>query len=96
MLAASNSSQASLQQRFRTFQFLFATMIVHEVGGHLLLTFIGNGRPLTPPELSAPQYGTINDGESGRCLELRLFGGNTEYYVDPSQGSGQVCLIWSA
>jgi hypothetical protein len=91
MVAASNSSQPALQQRFRTFQFLFATTFVHEVGGHLLVTFLSNGTlPFTPAHLSAPGYGIGRRGESGRYLELSLFGGNTEYYRDPRQDKGQV------
>lgn len=90
MLAASDSSRAELQQRFRNFQFLFATTFVHEVGGHLLITFLGNGRPITPPDISAPRYGSDDVGESGRYLELNLFGGNTEYFRDSKQDNGQV------
>lgn len=90
MLVVSNSSQTAHQQRFRSFQFLFATTFVHEVGCHLLVTFLGNGRPITPPQLTAPNYGSFTNGESGRYLELNLFGGNTKYFHDPTQDSGQV------
>jgi hypothetical protein len=90
MLAVSNSSQKANQQRFRTFQFLFATTFVHEVGGHLLVTFLGNGRPITPPQITGPNYGSVTNGESGRFLELNLFGGNTEYFHDATQDKGQV------
>jgi len=89
LAAASNSSQAARQQRFRTFQFLFATIFVHEVGGHLRVTFLGNGRPITPPQITALNYGSLTNGESGRYLELNLFGGNTEYFHDPTQDNSQ-------
>lgn len=77
-------------QSFRNFQFLFATTLVHEAGGHLLVTFLGNGRPYTPAHMTAPGYSSYPLGESGRYLELRLFGGTTEYFQGPSQDMRKV------
>ena len=91
MLTASSSGN---MQRFRDFQFLFATTLVHEAGGHLLIAFLWKGRLLTPSGVSAPGYGTDRAGESGRWLELRLFGGTTEYYRDPSHDDQQVCISY--
>ena len=90
MLAAATRNDA---QRFRDFQFLFATTLVHEAGGHLFMGFLWKGRLLTPPHISAPGYGSQagveTSGEAGRWLELRLFGGTTEYYRDLSQDDQQ-------
>lgn len=70
--------------------FLFATTLVHEAGGHVFMTFLNNGRALTPSSVPAPAYDNGNFGESGRYLELRLFGGTTEYFRGPSQDMRQV------
>jgi hypothetical protein len=68
--------------RFRTFQFIFAVAIVHEIGGHLLVTFLTNGRSDSPLALGVQGYNGRNIGESGRWLELSLFGGTSEFYRD--------------
>ena len=90
MLASANSGNNNIQQRFRNFQFLFATTLVHEVGRHVLVTYLANGRLITPPNLTAHTYGTPFNGESGRYLETHLFGGNTEFYRDNTQDNNQV------
>lgn len=86
------SSDGTNGPRFRTFQFLFANTFVHEVGAHLLITFLGQGRPITPPTIGAatPGYSINGAGESGRRLETMLFQGTIEYYRDPSQDAHQV------
>ncbi|RMZ37048.1 hypothetical protein CA14_006292 [Aspergillus flavus] len=76
-------------QNFRNFQFLFATMFTHEVGAHLLVTFLRNGRVNTPPTITVQGYGSRTVGESGRFLEAYLFGGTTEYYRAASQDMHQ-------
>jgi hypothetical protein len=86
MVASSDSAS-----RFPTFQFMFAVMFVHEIGGHLLVTFLTNGRrPFTPPSMSAAGFGNEDDGESGRYFEHILWGGTMAFYRDPAQGSSQV------
>ncbi|KAK2811322.1 hypothetical protein FQN50_002198 [Emmonsiellopsis sp. PD_5] len=71
---------------FRIFQFLFAHTFLHEVGGHMFITYLSQGcRPLTPPTLSHILYGT----EAGRALEREAFGGALEYYCDTSQSMHQ-------
>ncbi|KAG5292539.1 hypothetical protein I7I48_04664 [Histoplasma ohiense] len=75
--------------RFRMFQFLFATTIVHEAGAHLFITYMTNGRVNTPPQITAPGFGTRLVGESGRFYELVLFGGTTEFYRDSQQDDRQ-------
>ena len=77
--------------RFTVFQFMIAVMFVHEVGGHLFITFLSNGqRPLTPPSMRAGNHGDNRVGESGRYLEQILFGGTMSFYRDPAQGDSQV------
>lgn len=76
--------------RFQLYQFMFATTLIHEVGGHLLYTLLCNGRLVTPPHISANGWGTDNTGESGRYLEDILYGGTLAWYKDPAQGNDQV------
>ncbi|KAK2811474.1 hypothetical protein FQN50_002097 [Emmonsiellopsis sp. PD_5] len=86
MVNASNSLSA-----FRRFQFQFANMFFHEIGAHVLVTFLYHGRPTTPPTAIAPGWidqtqlshipGTV--GESGRLLEFFAFGGTLEFYNTP-------------
>lgn len=66
-------------------------MFTHEVGAHLLVTFLRNGRVNTPPTITVQGYGSRTVGESGRFLEAYLFGGTTEYYRAASQDMHQVC-----
>ncbi len=70
--------------RFRTFQFILAMAIFHEVAGHLLITFLSNGRQGTPIGITVNGYTNPRDGlgESGRWLELELFGGTSDFYRD--------------
>lgn len=92
--AGQDNSQASKQQ-FRNFQFAFATTLVHEAGPHILITWLGRGRPDTPPEMAVTGYATSDGqiGESGRFFELFLYGGTTEYYRDLNQDDSQVILL---
>ena len=79
--------------QYRAFHFLFVNMFLHEVGGHLLVTYLTQGRITTPPHIGTEVSGfmsSYNEGESGRYLEVLLFGGNIEFYRDPSQGNNQV------
>jgi hypothetical protein len=86
-MVASSADAAS----FRTFQFMFAVMFVHEAGGHVLVTFLTKGRrPLTPPSISAAGFRGTAEGEAGRYLETVLFGGTMAFYRDPAQGNDQV------
>ena len=79
----------------RTFQFMFANTFVHEVGVHVLITFLGQGRPMTPPQppFDLDGYSDSQAGESGRTLETFLFGGTMEYYRDANHsGNDQVWI----
>lgn len=93
MVQAANSGEA---QKFRTFQFQLANTILHEVGGHLLVTYIGAGRPFTPPTIGHPQYNLLQHGavvptaEAGHNLERRLWRGTLEFYRNPAEDNTQV------
>ncbi|PGG96536.1 hypothetical protein AJ79_09554 [Helicocarpus griseus UAMH5409] len=83
-MVASATSPDSVN--FRIFQFLFAHTFLHEVGGHMLITYLSGGRrPLTPPEMGHGLYGT----EAGRALERVAFRGALEYYCDFNQDDHQ-------
>ncbi|RDW81605.1 uncharacterized protein DSM5745_05162 [Aspergillus mulundensis] len=71
------------RQAYMEWQFMFATVIVHEVGGHMLTTYLGNGGSDTPPAFAVPGYQDgQRAGEAGRFLETQLFGGALEWFVD--------------
>ncbi|KAJ5289219.1 hypothetical protein N7478_002249 [Penicillium angulare] len=72
---------------FWRFHFLIATILAHEVGDHLLITFLNHGRTFTPPDIGVSAYCKAGGGigEAGRMLEICLFGGNLEYYQAPNQ-----------
>lgn len=73
-------------QRFRDFQFLFSILMIHEVGGHLMVSWLGHGRVETPPRIAVTGY-TRHErpdvGEAGRHLEYMWFGGCLEFFYDP-------------
>lgn len=87
MILAANSGQG---QRFRNYQFQLANTLLHEVGGHLLVTYIGTGRPYTPPAINHPLYSSPGRGEAGRSLERKLWGGALEFYRSPAEDDTQV------
>ena len=51
------------------------------------MTFLGQGRLDTPEGITVAEYAEF---ESGRWLEMHLFGGTTEYYRDATQDNQQV------
>ncbi|PGH09007.1 hypothetical protein AJ79_05802 [Helicocarpus griseus UAMH5409] len=101
LMAAADAGTLMADRHFQTFVFQLANTFVHEVGGHLLMTFLSdlivdeNGqmaRPFTPPSVTYSNYGTRDNcvaGESGRALEDILFGESLEYYHDPNGGPRQ-------
>ncbi len=91
MITAGEGTSAMAKQRFRDFQFAFATTLVHEAGPHVMLTCLGHGRLDTPEQLAVTGYtSTEFPGESGRSFEMSVFGGTTEYYRDTRQDDRQV------
>lgn len=89
MIVAGQGTSTIAKGRFKRFQFAFATTIAHEVS-HLLLTWLGKGRPHTPPNLTIQGYGDPDAGEAGRYFEMYAFGGTLEFYRDPQQDNRQV------
>lgn len=78
---------------FQTFMFLFGNMFFHEIGGHILVTYLGKNRLDTPPGVAPASIGYIlapGLGESGRLLEERVLGGTLEAFGDPAHGMRQV------
>ena len=78
---------------FRTWQFIFANILFHEIA-HLFVTFLGNNSTAarTPPHINCglPGYSDgIIRGEAGRWLEYALFGGPFELYPDPHRHDDQ-------
>ncbi|OJD10725.1 hypothetical protein AJ78_08343 [Emergomyces pasteurianus Ep9510] len=93
-LVESMVSSSSSQREFRRYQFLFAHLLFHEIGGHLLITYLYNGRPVTPRGVIAPNWNSQEQeehgaqaGESGRFLESMLFGGTLEFFDSPQVSS---------
>ncbi|KAI9737937.1 MAG: hypothetical protein M1834_009307 [Cirrosporium novae-zelandiae] len=94
-----NAAQNRLDEEFRRFQFMFAMALIHEVGGHLLISFLTSGAGSTP-EMVYPHFFNSAEpsqsGESGRYLEWTLFGGCHEWRENTNQGSRQAgiaCLV---
>jgi len=72
------------------FQFQLATTFFHELA-HVFVTYLGNGRPATPPELNHELYRSMKSGrgESGRFIESKVFSGPLEWTLDPTQDEFQ-------
>ncbi|PGH01797.1 hypothetical protein AJ80_08964 [Polytolypa hystricis UAMH7299] len=82
---------------FRRFQFQFANIFLHEIGGHLLFTYLYDGRPMTPPQMmplswsGQAQPGSSEPaGESGRFLEDVLLQGTLEFFDTPQVSSAWI------
>ena len=80
--AQTNDPLDTNKQHFQAFVFMFAHVLLHELG-HMLVTFLTRGEAVTPPRIRAQVSGYSGKykGEAGRNLELILFGGNLEYYI---------------
>ena len=78
-------------KRFRSFKFVFANTLLHEIG-HVFVTFLTKGRTATPSHLQADVagYSGEHEGEAGRNLETIIFGGTIEYYRDHADDDSQV------
>jgi hypothetical protein len=81
---------------FRRFQFKLIHILLHEIGGHCLITYIYYGRPITPENVIARNWQSEDQydvapgdeqapvaGESGRYLEVVAFGGTMEFFNVP-------------
>ena len=97
MVAAANRAEQTNDRgdydnkRFRTFIFLWANTILHELG-HTLITFLNRGGGETPPHITSEVSGYSSEyrGEAGRNLETILFGGVMQYYQDFADDDSQV------
>lgn len=80
--------------KFRTYHFRFVNMFLHEVAGHVLMTYLTQGRVNTPERFGSGLKGfhDEHEGENGRYLERLLVTGNLEFYRDREQPIGHV---WS-
>lgn len=92
----SNDSNSKESKRYRSFVFLHALTIMHELA-HVFVTYLSRGGTDTPPELDADDI-TNAMGESGAFLEQLIFGGVVIHAHDPNDDAGQVCPcmhLWS-
>ncbi|KAK2763115.1 hypothetical protein FQN54_009750 [Arachnomyces sp. PD_36] len=85
-------NSANTPGAFRRFQFQFANIFLHEIGAHLLFTYLYHGRPTTPynampanwhNQVQPGQSAEAPAGESGRLLEFRAFDGTLEFFGTP-------------
>lgn len=95
---AKNSKDASSKEykRYRTFLFLFAITFLHELG-HLFISFLVKDGRDSPPQLSIDLVDDIHGDstESGRLLEVLLFGGAVVPARDSADDVGQACLYFA-
>lgn len=92
----SNDPNSKESKRYRTFVFLYATTIIHELA-HVFVTYLSRGGTITPPEVNAGDAKNT-EGESGSYLEEQVFGGVVLHPRDPNDDAGQVCPcmhLWS-
>ncbi|KLJ07536.1 hypothetical protein EMPG_16989 [Blastomyces silverae] len=78
---------AESRQVLQRFQFQFVNLFFHEIGGHLLFTYLYHGLPGTPRQVTPPNWcGQDQEeeiGESGRTMETVVFGGTVEFFDIP-------------
>ncbi|MCJ1312799.1 hypothetical protein MMC25_006475 [Agyrium rufum] len=79
--------QAARQPRwFRNYLSHTTYCILHEVAGHMFVTFLNGRRGVTPVDLRHPLPWTKagpNQGESGEYFEYKFFGGMVQWIKDP-------------
>ena len=63
---------------FRAHLFKVANVLFHEMG-HVFLTYLTEGRALTPANINDPTVGISTTGEAGRTLEYTMFGGTLNW-----------------
>ena len=70
------------REDLKTFKFRLANVFLHEIGGHLFMTYLGYGGMRTPPSITGHYHFSgecAEFGESGRRVEKDLFGGNVVF-----------------
>lgn len=84
-------SSSDRPKQLRLWIFWISTIILHEVAGHLLITWLGNGNVNTPVIMNAPTFDPpSHEGESSRVLEAILFGGTPVCIKDSGQPEDHV------
>ncbi|KAF5974962.1 hypothetical protein FBULB1_7589 [Fusarium bulbicola] len=103
--SAARAQRRKMLLRHKHFQFMFATATAHEIC-HIFLGFISqqgrHGRLATPPSITHLDYGRgqpgdidgLAQGESGRWVESKLFGGSLEFYQDRDDDDGQPGVLY--
>ena len=80
----------------RNFEFLFATVMLHELC-HVFFTYLTKGHHFTPPSMKASVATAApkNQGESGYLIEEMVFGGPISIFRDPIVGSSETSVCSS-
>ncbi|KAI7767226.1 hypothetical protein LZL87_009628 [Fusarium oxysporum] len=103
--SAARAQRKKMLLRHKHFQFMFATATAHDIC-HIFLGFISqqgrHGRLATPPSITHLDYGRgqpgdidgLAQGESGRWVENKLFGGSLEFYQDRDDDNGQPGVLY--
>ena len=87
-----------IESEFSSAQFCLAVTFVHEIGGHLFITYLGGGRDGSHTPNVGPFHllATSNDdqGESGWTIEEMIFGGSVRIIFEKGEDDSQVrCAI---
>ncbi|KAF4443138.1 hypothetical protein F53441_11537 [Fusarium austroafricanum] len=103
--SAARAERKKMILRHKHFQFMFAAATVHEIC-HIFVGYISQdgrhgGGFGTPPSITHLNYGRQQrrdaggriQGESGRWVENRLFGGTLEFYQNNNDDAGQVGIL---
>ena len=85
------SKDPKTHQQYRTFVFLFAITIFHELG-HVFINFLSRGDYGTPEELNAPGMHGPGQSEAGAGLEALVFDGIVMHARDVAYDESQVCF----
>ena len=92
----SNDPNSTVHKQYRTFIFLFAVTIFHELG-HVFITFLSLGDADTPEGKESEYILNMSDiqgeekPESGYTLERLVFGGIVAHFCDKELDDSQAC-----
>lgn len=71
------------QQLFRNLLFMTTHTLFHEIC-HVFVTYLTKGQESTPPPINDPTVSAYdNEGEAGRYIEYRVFGGTINWFHEP-------------
>ena len=88
---ARESKDPKTHQQYRTFVFLFAITLFHELG-HVFITFLSRDDYETPEELNTPGIHEPGQSEAGASLEILVFNGTVMHARDVAYDESQVCF----